>query len=95
MKYTLIIEKGEDAYWGYFPDLPGCTTGGETIEATVANANEALDFYFEEAESDPPASRSITEILADPEIAADPVEAAQIVGYVAIEYRHALPVAAV
>ena len=30
-RYPLIIEGEEGNYSGYFPDLPGCTTGGETL----------------------------------------------------------------
>ena len=94
MKYALVIEKGEDGFlWGFFPDLPGCTTAGETLDDIVGNAGEALDLYFEDETALPPA-RSIAEILADPDIAAD-IEASHVVGYVAIEHRlHHEPVAA-
>ena len=31
-RYPLIIERGKEIYAGYFPDLPGYTTSGETPE---------------------------------------------------------------
>ncbi len=89
MKYTLIIEKGSEAYWGYFPDLPGCTTGGETIEAVVENAGEALALYIEESGSVPP-PRPLPAILADPEVAGN-LTGTEL--FAAVE-SHAEPVAA-
>lgn len=47
-RYPLIIEGEEGNYSGYFPDLPGCTTGGETLAEIVENAREALLFYLED-----------------------------------------------
>jgi len=54
------------AYWGYFPDVPGCATGGASLEEIVNNAAEALAGHLEgEA---PPRTRTLAEILADPEV---------------------------
>ena len=47
-RYPLIIEGDEGNYSGYFPDLPGCTTGGETIPEILENAREALLLYLED-----------------------------------------------
>ena len=47
-RYPLIIEGVEGNYCGYFPDLPGCTTAGQTIEDISGNAKEALLLYLEE-----------------------------------------------
>lgn len=44
----LIIERGKEIYAGYFPDLPGCTTSGETPEEVSRNAKEALSLYLED-----------------------------------------------
>ncbi len=46
--YPLIIEGEEGNYCGYFPDLPGCTTGGKTIEEIKSNGKEALFLYLED-----------------------------------------------
>lgn len=47
--YALRIEPhpDEDGYLAYFPALPGCHTWGETYEAAVNNAEQALAVYVE------------------------------------------------
>ncbi len=36
--YVAVIEKGEDGFGVFFPDLPGCTSWGATIEEAAANS---------------------------------------------------------
>jgi predicted RNase H-like HicB family nuclease len=45
--YVAIIEDaGPDHAVGvWFPDLPGCTSGGDDIDEALRNAPEALDLY--------------------------------------------------
>ncbi len=47
--YPLTIEAQpqDGGYLAYFPTLPGCQTWGETYEAAVRNAEEALAVYIE------------------------------------------------
>ena len=41
--YPAIVEgDAESGYGVFFPDLPGCTSGGETIQEAALNASEAL-----------------------------------------------------
>ncbi|MFZ3180259.1 MAG: type II toxin-antitoxin system HicB family antitoxin [Methylocystis silviterrae] len=49
LAYPLVIERHETdgGYLAYFPSLPGCQTWGETYEAAVQNAEEALAVYIE------------------------------------------------
>jgi predicted RNase H-like HicB family nuclease len=47
MKYLIIIEKNESGFWGYVPDLPGCTSFGETKPDLVRNMKEAIEFHLE------------------------------------------------
>ncbi len=49
LAYPLSIESCEDegGYLAVFPTLPGCQTWGETYEAAVRNAEEALSLYIE------------------------------------------------
>ncbi len=47
-RYPLIIEGEEGNFCGYFPDLPGCTTAGRTIEEVTSNGKDALLLYLEE-----------------------------------------------
>jgi predicted RNase H-like HicB family nuclease len=34
MRYAVVIEKAENNYSAYVPDLPGCITTGKSIEET-------------------------------------------------------------
>ncbi len=47
--YPLTIEPHPEdgGYLAYFPTLPGCQTWGDTFEAAVRNAEEALAVYIE------------------------------------------------
>lgn len=40
--YPAIIERGDEGYGVFFPDLPGCTSAGDTIQEAARNAEEAL-----------------------------------------------------
>ncbi|GAN97458.1 HicB family protein [Komagataeibacter xylinus] len=41
--YPAIIERaGDGTFSVFFPDLPGCTSAGETIQEAALNAEEAL-----------------------------------------------------
>jgi predicted RNase H-like HicB family nuclease len=45
--FTAILEKAEDGYCVFFPDVDGCTSAGDTIAEAVQNATEALATHFE------------------------------------------------
>jgi predicted RNase H-like HicB family nuclease len=48
MKYLYVIEKAKDgSYSAYVPDLPGCTTSGETVAEIRRNIKEAVDTYVD------------------------------------------------
>jgi len=45
--YVYVIERADDgAYWAYLPDLPGCTTMGDTPEQVEQQLPEAVDLYL-------------------------------------------------
>jgi predicted RNase H-like HicB family nuclease len=74
--YIAIIEDaGPDHAVGvWFPDLPGCTSGGDDIDEALRNAPEALELYAEGEQEDGrrlPRARTLTELKADPEVADD------------------------
>ena len=50
--YVAIIEDaGPDHAVGvWFPDLPGCTSGGDDIDEALRNAPEALELYADSLE---------------------------------------------
>jgi predicted RNase H-like HicB family nuclease len=46
--YPAIIEgDAASGYSVFFPDLPGCTSGGATLQAAALNAEEALSGHIE------------------------------------------------
>lgn len=53
--YYGIVHKDEDSAYGVtFPDLPGCFSAADDDSQIIANAAEALDLYFDDAEEVPP-----------------------------------------
>jgi predicted RNase H-like HicB family nuclease len=46
-RYLVVVEKGDNNYSAYAPDIPGCATVGDTVEETLHNMLEALELHFE------------------------------------------------
>ncbi len=46
-KYLIIIEKAENNYAAYCPDLPGVIATGSTKEETMELMKEAIEFHLE------------------------------------------------
>lgn len=51
-KYLVIYERGADGYSAYVPDLPGCTSAGETREEVEENIIEAIKLHLEVMEEE-------------------------------------------
>jgi predicted RNase H-like HicB family nuclease len=51
VKLRVIVEFDSEAkrWSAVFPELPGCTSAGDTEEEAIANAKEALALWFEPA----------------------------------------------
>lgn len=47
MRYAVVIERAENNYSAYVPDLPGCVATGTTLEQTEAEIREAIAFHIE------------------------------------------------
>ena len=47
MKYLVVIEKGTRNYSAYSPDILGCVATGKTVEETLKNIKDALQFHLE------------------------------------------------
>ncbi|NEQ69631.1 MAG: type II toxin-antitoxin system HicB family antitoxin [Symploca sp. SIO1B1] len=45
-KVSVIIEKDNDGYYSYCPDLPGCQTQGDNLNEVVSNIKEAIELYI-------------------------------------------------
>jgi predicted RNase H-like HicB family nuclease len=46
MRYAVVIEKAENNFSAYVPDLPGCVATGATIEEAEAQIREAIEFHL-------------------------------------------------
>ncbi len=47
MQLNAIIEKDENGYFAYIPELKGCYSQGDTFEDTLINIREAAELYLE------------------------------------------------
>ncbi len=47
MRYAVVIEKAEDNYSAYVPDLPGCVATGATVAAVEGEIKEAIRFHLD------------------------------------------------
>jgi predicted RNase H-like HicB family nuclease len=47
-KYVYVIEKANDgSYSAYVPDLPGCTTSGDTADDVKSSIKDAVATYID------------------------------------------------
>lgn len=47
MRYAIVIEKVQNNYSAYVPDLPGCVATGATVEEAEAQIREAIEFHLD------------------------------------------------
>jgi predicted RNase H-like HicB family nuclease len=47
MRYAIVVEKAENNYSAYVPDLPGCVATGFTVEETEREIRAAIGFHIE------------------------------------------------
>ena len=47
MRYAIVIEKTENNYSAYAPDLPGCIATGSTVEEAESAMREAIAFHLD------------------------------------------------
>ena len=69
--YFALIDGKTGAYGVWFPDLPGCTAMGATIDEAVANAADAMRDWAEVtlAKGDAiPEPRALEALLSDSEV---------------------------
>jgi predicted RNase H-like HicB family nuclease len=45
--YPAIVEADADGFSVFFPDVPGCTSGGATLQEAARNAEEALQAHLD------------------------------------------------
>jgi predicted RNase H-like HicB family nuclease len=65
--YLVVLEQAPDGGWGaYVPDLPGCTSWGETRDDAARHVREAIEGHIRvlELDGDPvPAPTSSAEMV--------------------------------
>ena len=54
MRYAIVIEKAENNYSAYVPDLPGCVATDATIEEVEGQIREAIEFHLNGLREDCP-----------------------------------------
>ena len=68
--YIALVHKDPDSPFGVqFPDVPGCFSAADSMDDLVGNAMEALSLWAEDEAM--PKPRTIEQIVADPDIAAE------------------------
>jgi predicted RNase H-like HicB family nuclease len=78
--YIALIHKDRDGCYGVsFPDVPGVTTAGDTLDEALREAGEVLAFaaegWLEDTGAPFPQPRSLEALRSDPEFVAASIEA--------------------
>lgn len=87
MRYLIVLhtEEGRTDYGVTVPDMPGCTSAGDTLDDALANAQDAILSYIgvlvEDGKPIPPPSRAIPREL----------EPGEVVGIVDIDLQKVEP----
>jgi len=69
MKYLVVLERGENNYSAYSPDLPGCIAVGDTSEETMSLMRDAVRMHLDglREDGDPiPEARTSADYVAVP-----------------------------
>jgi predicted RNase H-like HicB family nuclease len=66
MRYAVVIEKSENNFSAYVPDLPGCIATGATVAEVESEIRDAIAFHLEGMREDgmsPPTPTSEVEYV--------------------------------
>jgi predicted RNase H-like HicB family nuclease len=83
-RYVAIIDGGAGAFGVVIPDLPGCTSGGKSVDEALRNAVEAVTLWVEDARADGekvPKPRPAEKLRGDPDVA-EALEQGGVLAYV-------------
>lgn len=47
VRFAIVVEKTENNFSAYVPDLPGCIATGQTLEETEYEIRQAILFHIE------------------------------------------------
>jgi len=64
MKFRVVIERDPETgdYSAVCPELPGCTSAGETQQEAEANIREAIELYLAPAKIELPQNARLVEV---------------------------------
>ncbi|NYT04004.1 MAG: type II toxin-antitoxin system HicB family antitoxin [Candidatus Methanofastidiosa archaeon] len=48
IKLPIIVEKDDDGYYAFCPDIQGCYTQGDTYEEVIENIKDVIKLHLEE-----------------------------------------------
>ena len=65
--YVALVDGKPGAFGVVFPDCPGCTAMGRTVEEALVNAAEALAEWADDVQP-MPKPRTIDQVQRDPEV---------------------------
>ena len=70
MKFLAIIEKSDNGYSAYLPDLPGCIAAADTREETEQLIKEGAAYHLEfmQEDGDPIPEPSTTALVVEVEL---------------------------
>lgn len=80
-RYVALVDGEADAYGVAFPDAPGCTAMGATLDEALAGAVRALAEWVEHARAnrlEVPRVRSAEELRVDPDVVEQLAEGAAL-----------------
>jgi predicted RNase H-like HicB family nuclease len=95
-RYVAIVDGELGAFGVIVPDLPGCTSGGPTVDEALRNAVEAVTLWVEDARADGeriPKPRSAEKLRSDPNVV-DSLAQGGILAYVPLVLDAGRPVKA-
>jgi predicted RNase H-like HicB family nuclease len=47
-RFSVVIERDEDGYFAFCPELQGCYTQGDTYEEVLSNISDAIRLHVED-----------------------------------------------
>jgi predicted RNase H-like HicB family nuclease len=51
-RFAIVVEKDEQGYFAYCPELQGCYTQGESFEEVIENIRDAIKLHVEDRLAD-------------------------------------------
>lgn len=48
LRFCVVIERDDDGYVAFVPDLPGCYTQGDTYEDVVLHVRDAIRLHIDD-----------------------------------------------